>query len=718
MEDHRVVYREEAFELLTDLEEALIELEQNPDDSELVNRIFRSMHTIKGSGFMFGFDNVAAFTHEVETAFDMVRSQKIEISKSLIELTLSSCDFIRRLIDGDDVEESVERALVMSFQEILYPVPPAGSEEKNWGGRKFELPARPVIPLEAASEESGRSFIPARRSGDIEHLYRIRFLPHRDFFLLDNNPLVLLEELRKMGAAEILCHSKNIPVLLHLDTEGCYLYWDILLTTTNSEEDIRDVFIFAEDLCELTIHLIHKEIKNGPPPALKRIGEILVERGDISPEIIYSALERQPRVGEVLLASQAVDSDTLESALMEQEKVREASQRHQLLASSSRIRVSAEKLDALMGLAGELATVQARLGRKAAMEKDAELDAVSEELERLAAALREQIMNIRMLPVGSAFRKFKRLIYDLSNDLGKEVEVEISGEETELDKNILEQLNAPLMHIIRNALDHDIESPEERASAGKPARGKIRMTAGYSGADVLVTISGDGRGMDTAAIRRKAVELRIIEPDENLGQTEIRNLIFTPGFSTAKTISGVSGRGVGMDVVRQSIEKLRGTVEIESEPGKGASVTLRLPLTLAIADGLLVRVGEGNYIMPLTAVEECVELTREQADQAERRQEMPYRGRIMPYLSLRTKFRFNQGRAPDIEKVVVVRSGRTLAGLGVDMLVGQHQAVIRSLGKFYRDVKIMSGATILGDGTVALILDVHRLVQLMENGEE
>jgi two-component system chemotaxis sensor kinase CheA len=679
MEDHRNVYREEAFELLAELEAALLELENTPEDAELVGQVFRSMHTIKGSGAMFGFDDIAAFTHEIETVFDLVRDGRVAVTPELIQTTLQACDLIRQMVNGDPVDEAEERRIVQAFIETL----PGGA------------PALPSPALQLGTPADGE-----------ERLFRVRFRPGPDLFRGGTNPILLLDELRGMGQCEIAAIQRKVPPLSSLDAESCYLSWDILIQTAAGVNALKDVFIFVEDQCELDIH----PLEVGEEGETRRIGDILVERGDIRPEDLERFLRGKKRVGEILVEAQAVDRDTLASALMEQQRMQEAQRRRQTDMTTSSIRVAAEKLDALVDRVGELVTVQARLTRKASIAEDAELTAIAEEVERLSADLRDNTMNIRMLPVGNTFRRFRRLVHDLALELGKEVTVVTEGEETELDKTVIEQLNDPLVHIIRNAVDHDIEAPDVREAAGKPRQGTLHLAAEHSGPDVVIRITGDGAGIDLAAVRARAIEKGLISEDADLDRKELCNLIFTPGFSTAKAVSGVSGRGVGMDVVKRRVERLRGSVELDSRTGRGTTVTLRLPLTLAISDGLLVRVGGDYFILPLLAVKECLELERRVADRAQERNVLEVRGEFISYLSLRERFG-HDGDPPDIQKVVVMKAGGQLIALGVDHVVGQHQTVIKSLGKMYRDVKSMSGATILGDGTVALILDVDRMVE-------
>lgn len=690
MEDHRNVYREEAFDLLTDLESSMLELEQMPEDMDLIGHVFRCLHTIKGSGAMFGFDDIAAFTHEIETVYDRVRDGKLAVSKKMVDQTLAACDLIKKMVSGDAVNAEEERAIVRSFQEMLPETEPDRESEPEEDFYDDDDVQKPRA------------------------IYRIGFKPAPDIFTTGTNPLLLIDELRTFGQCEVIAHLGKIPSLDKLAAESCYFSWDIFLSTLESINAIRDVFIFVEDHCSLDIRILDSGESVQARDMDKRLGEILVEQGAVSPDIIEKVLKGKKRVGEMLLDAKAVDHDTLQSALVEQQHLREADRRRKSLVYSSSIRVAAEKLDALVDLAGELVTVQARLTRKAAIQQDPDLTAIAEEVERLSAEMRDSTMNIRMLPVGNTFRKFKRLIHDLSNDLGKEVVVVTEGEETELDKNVLEQLNDPLIHILRNAIDHDIEAPDVREAKGKPRQGTIRLEAEHAGSDVLIRISGDGAGLDTDAIFAKAVEKGLIPPDAEIDEKEIHSLIFTPGFSTAKRVSGVSGRGVGMDVVKRRVESLRGTVEIHSARNVGATLTMKLPLTLAIADGLLVRIGEEDYILPLLAVEECVELNRKEADKARERQMMNVRGELISFVSLRDLFKIT-GNPPDIEKVVIVESNGDRVGFAVDVVIGQHQTVIKGLGKFYKDIRHMSGATIQGDGTVALILDVAQIVRSVQN---
>ncbi len=424
-------------------------------------------------------------------------------------------------------------------------------------------------------------------------------------------------------------------------------------------------------------------------------------------------LDSQKRLGQVLVESELVTPGQISSALVEQQQVRQQRQQKKVDAGASSIRVPADRLDYLVDMVGELVTVQARLSQAAATRQDSELTSIAEEVERLTAELRDCTLNIRMLPIGTTFSKFKRLVRDLSLELGKDIELKTAGAETELDKTVIEKLSDPLVHLIRNSLDHGIETPEEREAAGKPATGTVLLEAVHSGDSVVIEIRDDGRGLDPERLLAKAVDKGLVAADSQLAEGEIFELIFAPGFSTAKTVTDVSGRGVGMDVVKRSIDALRGTIGIQSEPGVGTTISIRIPLTLAIVESLLVKVGQDSFVLPLAAVEECVELTREDVAKAHGRNLVPVRGQLVPYIPLRERFAIHE-EPPAIEQVVVTGVGGNRVGFVVDHVVGEHQTVIKSLGRMYRDVQGISGATILGDGSVALILDLPHLVERSE----
>lgn len=688
-------YREEAGELLSELEIALLELEETPNDKDLIGRIFRAMHTIKGSGAMFGFNQIAEFTHEVENVYDLVRSDAIPVSTKLIELTLAARDQIRAMLDADAGGPAVDDGRSARVIADLRTLLPGGLSKQSVQGKTDKI-----------SDETGPGS-PAT--------YRIRFRPSGNIFRTGTDPVSLISELRQFGEHKVMAHTTEIPTLDGLDSEACYTTWDIVLTTDRSREEIRDVFIFVEDDSEISVDVIDNFDGH---EGYKKLGEILVEKGDLTEEELAVVLGTQKRIGELLIDAGIVQRTHVEAAIAEQVHVKEMREKHEKTESSSSIRVTSEKLDYLVNLVGELVTVQARFSQAAGGKqyRKSIFRSISEEIERLTGELRDQTMNIRMLPIGTTFSKFRRLVRDLSKELGKEIELTTSGAETELDKTVLEKLNDPLVHLIRNCIDHGIEMPADRERSGKRRAGTVRLSAIHSGAQVLIQIEDDGKGLDREAIRAKAVERGMIMPDADPGEQEIYSLILAPGFSTAKTVSNISGRGVGMDVVKRAIDELRGTIHIASRKGQGSTITLRLPLTLAIIDGLLVRIGECFYVITLSSVEECVAMSAKDVDAAHGRHMANLRGQVVPYIRLRDLFHVESGR-PAIEQIVITRTDGGRVGFVVDQVIGGHQTVLKSLGSFYKHIDFVSGATILGDGTVALILDLQKIVQGFQREE-
>lgn len=647
VERFRQSFREEAREIVVELEATLLELHQSPSDPELVGKAFRGLHTIKGSGSMFGFDVLAAFTHELENAFDSVRTGTIGVIPELIDLTLAALDQIRLMIEDGDGRDSSDSVKSESILNRVRGLCGEGVKRENWHH-----------PLEPANSNSSDSVA--------SHHWQIRFAPGPELMRDGTNPLLLLKELGQLGTAQIKADLSALPPLNEIDPERCYIRWDVTLTTESDADAIRDIFIFVEDSCELTISPIAQEV----PDAAKAQQTGLEEQRSGSPG-------RRP---------------------------------YDKPDNASSIRVPAAKLDQFVDLVGELVTVQARLGELAIRLDEPDVAAVSEEIERLTSALRESSMNVRMLPIRSTFERFRRLVHDLARDLHKEVELTIAGADTELDKTIIDQLADPLMHLIRNSMDHGIEDAASRAAAGKAPTAQIHLSARYSGANVLVAVSDDGAGINAEAVRSRAIERGLIAAEAALSEAETFALIFEPGFSTAKQITDVSGRGVGMDVVRQRVEALRGSIEVASKPGAGTTVTLRLPLTLAIIDGLLVSVGQAHFVLPLANTLECIELTSEEITRANGKHVVNVRGEIIPYIRLRQHFNIRSQR-PEREQIMVVETDEGRYGFVVDRVLGDCQTVIKNLGRLYRNVQIVSGATILGNGSVALILDPHRLVQ-------
>ncbi|MHB8810753.1 MAG: chemotaxis protein CheA [Desulfobulbaceae bacterium] len=683
MEDRHIkAFKEESYDILADLESLLLELEENPRDAALIDRVFGAMHTIKGSGAMFGFDAVSEFTHEIETVLDMVRDGILPVTSGLIRLTLSARDKILEMLDsGAQSLDEEALTIVAGYQAMI------GGEEPE---QKTEVTA-------AKPPEATRT------------TYRILFRPNAEIFTSGTNPLLLLSELRALGECTVVARTDDIPELTEFNPESCYVSWEIILTSGCDENAIRDVFIFVEDTCELAIEKIFAHDATTDCDDYKRLGEILLDRGAVTPEDLRAVLAKQKPLGQQLVEAKIVTPEYVDAALSEQKHVRDVLQQDRDRKVSS-LRVDAVRLDSLVDLVGELVTVQARLSQKAAGTNDPELQLIAESVERLTEELRDNAMSIRMVPIGTLFSRFRRLVHDLAGELGKQVQIVTEGAATELDKTVIDQLNEPLVHIIRNAIDHGIEAPAQRQALGKSPWGTIRLTAEHAGASVVVAITDDGAGLDPEILKAKAIEKGMILPDEELSEEDCHALILRPGFSTSTEVTGVSGRGVGMDVVKRSIDSLRGTIGISGSKGQGMAVLLRLPLTLAIIDGLLVSIGHDLFVIPLAVIDECVELSKDEAHRSRERSMMTFRGEVFPYISLRHTLGIG-GEPPEIEKVVLVTALGKKTGFSVDQVIGQHQTVIKTLSKVYGNVEGISGATILGDGTVALILDVNQLVK-------
>ncbi len=635
--DPVATFRQEAEELLEQIEQGLLDLEARPGDRELVNSVFRGLHTLKGSGAMFGFDALAAFTHHCETAFDRVRKGEVPLTPELLVAVLAAQDHMRALIEGTNAPAEAGEALLAALR----------------------------LAVEGAGDPPATT-----AAADARKTWRIRFRLPANAIANGANPLALLDELRELGEAEVAALTDAIPMLEDLEPTECHLAWEVVLTTDQPRSAVDDVFIFLIDDMELNV----EEVASAAPITdVVDDAEDSPTEGDLRAEAPAAA---DPRSGK----------------------------------ASETVRVPAERLDELMDRVGELVIAQSRLKQLAAASVDVNLRAVSEEIERLSNELRDTMMVVRMVPIATLFSRFRRLTHDLARETGKSIELVTSGEATELDKTIIERLADPLIHLFRNAVDHGLETAEARVAAGKPPSGRVELSARHSGAEVIITLSDDGRGVDRDRVRARAEETGLLTPGANASDAELLQLIFHPGFSTASQVTNLSGRGVGMDVVKRTIDALRGSIEIDSRPGEGSEVVLRIPLTLAIIDGLLVRVDQSRYVIPLSAVEECVELSVEEDARSSVRSVISLRDEVVPFLRLRDLFATGSLADPH-QKIVVITTGEERVGLVVDQIIGDHQTVIKSLSELHADVGAFSGATILGDGAVALILDVSHLVE-------
>jgi len=644
--DGRAAFLEEAQDLLAELETTLLELEKQPSECGFIQRAFRALHTIKGSGAMFGYEDVSRFTHELESAFDRVRDGRLDASPELVRIGLLARDQIQAMLDesaGRGQADSAIQEAILEQLSALVGAPAGQNKATVAAGNRTQKP-------DAICSES--------------RIWRIRFRPAEEILLKGTNPLLLFRELRTLGNLVVRADFSGIPELPRIHPENCYVAWELELKTNAAGEAIRDVFLFVEDDCELSIEALGKS----------------------QPDILAST---EPWT---------------------QGSIDKRRDPHSPGGDAVSIRVATNKVDQLINYVGELVVVQAHLNQLASVSELPELQVVSEEVERLVAGLRDNAMSMRMFPLKGTFARFRRLVHDLAASLEKEVEFVTEGGETELDKTVIDQLNDPLLHLIRNSMDHGLERPDARLTAGKPRQGTLRLRAGYSGATVLISIADDGRGLDVEAIRRRATEKGLIPAEAQLSHAEMHSLIFMAGFSTAQQVTSVSGRGVGLDVVKRNIETLRGTIDIASQPGAGTTVTLRLPLTLAIIDGLLVRAGHAHFVAPLSNVLECVELSAQPARRSSGKQLLDLRGVLTPYIRLRDFFGI-PAEPTQLEQVLIVEAPGGRFGIAVDQVLGDHQTVIKNLGRVYRHVEVISGATILGDGTVALILDPQRLAQ-------
>jgi two-component system, chemotaxis family, sensor kinase CheA len=677
MDNFRKKFLEEASEHIHELEKSLLELEVDPENKEIIEKVFRAMHSLKGGGAMFGFDKVSEFTHNLETVYDYVRNDKMAVNKSLLNITLASVDHLKRLLNEEHEDES---SLKKDHDYLV--------KEIDGLAKSLEAPNKSVesTPLTKTKVETAGEF----------KTFFVRFIPNRGIFDNGTNPLYLVDEIAELGDTFVIPRLDKVPKLSEIKALNCYTYWDILLSTSSEINAITDIFIFVEDDCELEIikiadfNILHEE------KFIERLQQIKAKDAAITIEMlneqaveIKAAIEKREK--------KPVDKTTITTKE----------------SSISSIRVSSDKLDLLMNLVSELVTTQARLSLYTETDTRPELIGIAENVQKLTRQLRDIAFSIVLIPIENMLTRFQRLVRDLSNELKKDVSFVIEGAETELDKTIIENLADPLMHILRNSMDHGIEDPETRQKLGKPRQGKILLKAFYSGANVHIQVSDDGAGMDPEFIKSKAIDKGIISQDTILSRKDILDLIFIPGFSTADRITDLSGRGVGMDVVRRKISDIRGEVEVESEVGQGTTLTIKLPLTLSIIDGLLVKISHTNYIIPLAVVDKIYAVEHRKIAKAFNNV-LILDGEQIPFFNLRHEFNEPESDAL-MEEVVVVRYEDKQVGIAVDTVLGEYQAVLKPLGKHYKRQEIISGATILGDGTIALVLDPNKTIKQFSN---
>lgn len=666
------VFFEECFEGLDIAEAELLKFNEGSADPETINTIFRAIHSIKGGGATFNFSELSEFAHVMETLLDEIRNDNATITPETVNLLLESTDCLREIASATKSQKTIDNSRIDSLKKQLGDAMGQASES----------------PIHNKSHSSTHSI----------NSWQILFLPHQSFLHTGNDPYRLLRELSTLGELTSSVDVSNLPDFPDLDPETCYLSWELTLTGEVTLSQVKEVFAWVEEDCELEIiPLDRKENSNH------------IETRSAAKETSEAAAPPSP----------APDSIQLQDSINKEDKKPEINHRKPVPAQeSSSIRVSIDKLDALVNLVGELVITQSMLNCFANGDANKDYsDKLHDNLNQLmrnTRELQEAVMRIRMLPISACFNRFPRLVHDLSGKLNKKVKIKLSGEQTELDKTVLEKINDPLVHLVRNSLDHGLETPEIRRSAGKPETGTLHLNAYHEGGNIVIEASDDGAGLNKEKILTKAKEKGLINEDSPLTEEQIQNLIFHPGFSTADQISDVSGRGVGMDVVKRNIQDLGGQIQVSSIPGEGTRFTIRLPLTLAILDGQLVKVGEETYIIPLVSIIESLQIKAERINSIAGATEVyQMRDCCIPIIRLHEIFN-QQPCSIDLQQglLVVVETEQGKMGLFVDDLLGQQQIVIKSLEDNYQQVPGLSGATILGDGQVALILDVSSLLQI------
>lgn len=702
----------ECRELLEDMEAALLAVEEVEDKTEKINAIFRAAHTIKGSSGLFSLDHIVAFTHVVESVLDRVRAGKQTLTEELVAVLLASCDYMGALVDGVAAGEQ------SGSPELLQRGEPLVTQLRTYldGAKAAPVAEKPHVTLPAADTEHVERINSSGASADHWHI-SIRF--GADVLRNGMDPLSFIRYLNTMGRITAI---ETIPDALppnaeQMDPELCYLGFEIAFQSDADKAAIDRVFEFVREDCRLLIlppHSLISEyvnlIKQQGEPA--RLGDMLVRCGTLTQQELDTALNSQvdrpaTPIGTILVEQGSVQPEVVEAALTKQKQVKEVG-----AAESRSIRVDADKLDQLINLVGELIIAGASVNMIAHRALVEELVEATSKLSTLVEEVRDSALQLRMVKIGATFSRFHRVVHDVSRDLGKDIALVIDGEDTELDKTVVEKIGDPLMHLVRNSMDHGIEPAEVRIARGKPAQGMLKLNAFHDSGSIVITVEDDGGGLKRDRILAKAIERGLVEGGHHLSDDEVYGLIFEPGFSTAEQITNLSGRGVGLDVVKRNITALRGTVSLSSREGVGTTVTVRLPLTLAIIDGFLVEVGKSVFAIPLDMIDECVAYTAESGHDY-----TSLRGQVLPFIRLRQLFSI-QAPPPRGENIVVLKYAGQKAGLVVDKLLGEFQTVIKPLGRIFNQSSCISGSTILGSGDVALILDVPALVRRSIGGDK
>ena len=714
MDEVLSVFSVEAREQLEAMESGLMLIEQGDHDAETLNAVFRAAHTIKGGAGVVEIHAVEGFTHVLENVLDRLRNGEIEASGEMISALLAGCDHIGALL-GLIATGTVEP-----------------DEELKAAGDAIAERLRPFLGGDAAAAKS----LPETDGANVERsegeaatndCWHISVRFGRNVLKNGMDPLAFLRYLLNLGEiAHLTTLTDALPPADEMDPELCYLGFEISFRSHASKEAIERVFDFCRDDCDLHILPPNSKVEEflslieSLPEETMRLGEILVKSGAVTREELETCLRRQsdakvgaedtatPPLGNILIQQNSVQPEIVEAAAAKQKTVSEKK-----AAEASLIRIHADKLDQLIDLVGELVIAGASANLLAKKSGEGALVEATSVLSRLVESIRDSALQLRMVQIGETFNRFHRVARDVSKELNKEIELVINGAETELDKSVVEKIGDPLMHLVRNAMDHGIEPAAVRAAAGKPTKGRVELNAFHDSGSIVIEVVDDGGGLNRDRIYQKAIEKGLLQPGDSLSDQEVVNLIFEPVFSTVEKVTNLSGRGVGMDVVRKNITALRGSVDVKTEPGAGSRFTIRLPLTLAIIDGFLTGVGRASYVIPLDMVIECIELAGTSGD----RDYINLRGEVLPFVRLRELFEV-KGERPARENVVVVQYAGQKAGIVVDQLLGEFQTVIKPLGSLFRHMRGIGGSTILGSGEVALILDVQALVSRSASSEE
>jgi two-component system chemotaxis sensor kinase CheA len=690
------IFLEEAKEILEQVEADVVSLEEN-FNPELLNVIFRHVHTLKGSSGIAGFDEVYEFNHKLENLMDLIRSGKLNITSEIIDVLLQSFDWTKLFLFGDDntSKEQLDQIKEVLLEHIdVYVKTPSLTTSQS--GNEAVSPKTPF------------------------NYFRIKADFKENIFEHGIDPLMIMQDLLSLGTViyKNVDRSK-LPEFEDMDPEKCYLSWKLILKTEHSRQKVDDIFLFVKEDNDIVVEDITAGYEEEGEAYIteRKIGEILVKKGIITEtelsEVIQSQEKENRKLGDIVVDKGFATEHEIMNALNEQDKIRKK-------VDTGTVRVDTNKMDNLMNLLGEIVIGQSSIARIADDLDDEmafRMKNALHALDRTTREFQEQIMSIRMIPVGPSFEQFLRFVRDAAHSEGKEIRLEMEGKETELDKTVIEKIGDPLKHMIRNAIDHAIETPEERVAAGKERTGHIWLRAYHQEGNVFIEISDDGRGINKKKLHEKAVKKELILPDEEVSDSRLLSFIFLPGFSTAAQVGELSGRGVGMDVVKTNIEALRGSVEIETEEGKGTTFRIKLPLTLAIIDGMLVRVGKNTYIIPLLSIMETIQAREEDIKTIEGKGEVVIARE--EYISLVRTYKHFGIEADHTDpwealQVIVESSGEKVA-LMVDDLLGQQQTVIKSLDKVITESRSISGAAILGDGSIALIIDIHGLISEIKN---